>query len=541
MRILKKSLLLLFLTFILSFIVGCNIIIPDNGNNDLNQNLQIDIIGDNEVAIGKTILLDAQIKIENISSDVIWKSMDESIATVSSDGVVTGISEGRTTIIAKSVDDEKIIGKINIRVTAFEGYTELAPTEIILSSKTVGTVGELIVIDYQTIPQNASQNMIWNSSNEDVAKVEGRGIVTLLSPGSAEITVSSKVNTSITATITINVVERNKISDYEAARINVIEETKNSILGVASHVVNNEYKYIKAGIGSGFVYKTIKEDEQYYHYLITNKHVVEGSDKLTIYLHFIDQEIDAELLGYDDKVDLAIVGFYYEKEIKPLNFYNSDILKAGQTVIAIGNPEGFQYSSSATSGIISHPLRYVGDDTDDDGVNDWDAAYIQHDASINPGNSGGPLLNLYGDVIGINTMKLSATDIDNMGFSVPTKTICELLPYLENGDTPVRATIGVQIIAMRDLLVSDLSQSEYQYKIPEGIEIGLYVNAVTPDSVAEKGGIIADDIIIKFNNVELKGSLELRSELNKIIVGDNTRIEVVVYRNNQYITLELVF
>jgi len=538
----KKIFIFVFMFIFLSFSVGCIEISNNDENKENNINLELTIIGDDKVAVGKTIVLNAKIEIEGLSQRVQWKSMNERVATVSQDGVVTGVSIGTTTIVATSVDDSSIIGKFNIKVVSNVIIpTNAAPNSISLSGTTVGTVGELLVMNFVTNPLNASQDMIWSSSNEEVAVVEGKGVVTLKSAGSATIECASKVNPNIKANITVTAVERNKITDYEQATIKTISDTKNSILGVANYSLGKDLTFVKSGVGSGFVYKAEKNNNQYYHYLITNKHVVEDADKLTIYLHFIDEEIDAELLGYDDKVDLAVVGFYYDELINPLKMYNSNELLAGQTVIAIGNPEGFEFSSSATSGIISYPLRYVSDDTDGDKVNDWDAAYIQHDAAINPGNSGGPLLNLYGEVIGINTMKFSATEIDNMGFSIPTKTICELLPYLEKGEKPVRATIGIQVIAIRDLLGIDLSQSDYEYIIPEGIKKGLYITEIVSESVAEKGGLLKDDILIKFNNVELKASLELRSELNKIIVGANTEIEVLVYRNNQYLTLKLLF
>lgn len=542
-NIIKKSFVFLMLMFTLVFITGCFEFVPPTTNNDDVENeISLVITGNDKVAVGEKITLNAEIQIEGISQKVTWKSADISIATVDKNGVVTGISVGSTTIIATSVEDNEIVGKYNIKVVSvIIEYTDQAPQSIALNGSTTGFVNEIIILDYQTTPIDASQKLIWESSNSEVATVSGKGVISLHSAGSVTITCKSEVNPNIKTTQTINVINREKIDDYEAQTIKVIKDTKNSILGVANYEYSEQESFVKSGIGSGFVYKVEEVEGGFNHYLITNKHVVRGSDKVTVYLHFIDEEVDAEVLGVDTKVDLAIVKFFYEEKINPLRIADSSVLEAGQKVIAIGNPEGFEFSSTATAGIISYPLRYVSDDTDDDGVNDWDAAYIQHDASINPGNSGGPLLNIYGDVIGINTMKFSAVDIDNMGFSVPTKTIAELIPYLEDGDTPQRATIGIQVIAIRDLLTADLTQSDYNYKIPEGITKGLYINEITPGSVAAIGGLKPDDILLSFNGVELKTSLELRGELNKIIVGANTNVEVVVCRNGQNITLTLVF
>lgn len=538
----KRKFIFLIVIFIFSLGTGCFGFVPSDDGDNIENQISLVITGNNKVAVGSTITLNAEIKIEGISQDVTWKSADPTIAVVDSHGVVTGVSVGSTTITATSVENNEIVGKYNIRVLSMIiDYTDDAPQGIILTGASEAYENEIIILDYQTTPINASQSLIWESSNEEIASVSGKGIVSLHSAGSVIITCKSKVNPNIKTTKNIIVKTRDKITDYEEQTVKVIKDTKNSILGVANYEYSENGSYVKTGIGSGFVYKVEKVSGGYDHYLITNKHVVKGCDKLAVYLHFLDEEVDAELLGVDTKVDLAIVKFFYEEKINPLRIYDSSVLEAGQKVIAIGNPEGFEFSSSATAGIISYPLRYVSDDTDGDSVNDWDAAYIQHDASINPGNSGGPLLNIYGDVIGINTMKFSAVDIDNMGFSIPTKTIAELIPYLEEGDTPQRATIGIQVIAVRDLLSADLSQSEYQYKIPEGITKGLYINEITPGSVAAIGGLKADDILLVFNGAELKTSLELRGELNKIIVGANTNVEVVICRNGQKMTLTLVF
>ena len=537
----KKAFIFMFLIFCLGTVTGC-IYIPERPENNEGIDLSLTISGSDKVEVGKTVVLNATITIEGISQEVTWQSLNENIAVVSNTGVVTGISKGTTVIVATSVEDSSLVGKFTIKVVDdIIESTNNAPTSIELSANTTGRVGEIIIVDYKVIPVDASQDLLWSSSNEEIATVKGKGIVTLHSAGTVVITCKSNINENISQQITLTSVEKNKIVDYEQQTINMINETKNSILGVANYTLNKNLTFVKKGIGSGFVYKVEKVGNDYYHYLITNKHVIDGSDKLTVYLHFIDEEVDAELLGYDEKVDLALVGFYYNEKIEPLRFNDSDSLQAGQTVIAIGNPEGFEFSSSATAGIVSYPLRYVSDDTDGDGVNDWDAAYIQHDAPINPGNSGGPLLNLYGEVVGINTMKFSATDIDNMGFSIPTQTICELVPYLERGQSPKRATIGIQVIAIRDLLGADLSTSDYNYIIPEGVKYGLYISDVTEGSVAYKGGVLKDDILMEFNGVKLKSSLELRSELNKIIVGSNTKIEIVVLRNNQQVTLNLIF
>lgn len=279
------------------------------------------------------------------------------------------------------------------------------------------------------------------------------------------------------------------------------------------------------------------EVDKYFYYLITNRHVIEGSDQVKIYLHTIEKEIPATLVQYDDKVDIAVVYFEYSEYMKPLKFADSNPLRSGMNALAIGNPSGYDFSSSLTFGIISKPKVYLADDTDNDGVNDWDAEYILHQVPINPGNSGGPLLNFDGEVIGVNTLKFASNDVDNMGFSIPSNVVVELIPYLENSNKPIRPLIGVTVTEVRSLL----ENPDPKYPIPEDLDAGLYVISVAPNSVAQRGGLLANDIILSFNGVELYKTLALRIELNKIVVGSNTNVEVKILRNNELINLTLIF
>ena len=137
-------------------------------------------------------------------------------------------------------------------------------------------------------------------------------------------------------------------------------------------------------------------------------------------------------------------------------------------------------------------------------------------------------------------MKFATNDIDNMGFSIPSNDIIELLPYLEKGKVPVRARIGVTVIAIKDLLATDWENADYKYIIPEGVKTGIYVTEVVESSVAY-GKIKADDIMLEFNGVVLKDSLQLRAELGAIVVGSNTEIQVKLLRNGQEITVTLIW
>ena len=546
-----KSVLIIFSLTIIAFILsGCF------SFSSIANNSYFTINGPSEVVVGESITLTATNSKGVEISDVIWVSASPEIATVEN-GVVTGVSAGKVSIIVRADDDEKSekVGRTYITVINEKTvFTDEAPEKIFLYGSNKMIVGQAQVLEVNTTPINASQSVKWASSNEDVLKVEGNGVIRAVGEGDAFISCYSAVNNKVSSSKHIQVVNREKYNNYEDQMVNVIEKSVDSILGIANYQLGKNDEFAISSVGSGFVYKCYpvvndiimrdyeldKQYEKYYYYLITNRHVVQGSDKLAVYFYSSDKEVPATLIHYDSKVDMAVLGFYYDEFIKPLNFADSSVLQSGNTVIAIGNPEGFEFSSSATSGIVSYPLRYVSEDTDGDNVNDWDSAYIQHDAAINPGNSGGPLLNMYGDVIGINTMKFASYDIDNMGFSIPSSTVLELIPYLEKSLTPTRAALGVQVIAVRDLIKGGLINNE-EYASAKGLEVGLFVQSVSENSVAYIGGIKANDVIISFNNVELKSSIQLRAELNKVIVGNGSPIEVCVIRNGEKVTLTLEF
>lgn len=548
----KRSLLFIVTMFIAFISFGCNI------NTILGASTQttVTITGPTTVEVGDEITLSVVVGPQTtISQEVTWEVTNPDVASITTDGVFKALDTGRVAVVATSVADAKASGKIYIKIVEKEiEYTDEAPTSISIIGNKKALSNEVGLYAFQTTPINASQAIVWSTSNSEIATVSNLGVVKFHQVGTVEIIATSAVDDAVFGKITVDVTDPVKNSDEEEAIISLIEETKNSVLGVANYQYNERNVLVKSSIGSGFVYDvwgyledgTITynlEDSNvvnYGYFLITNRHVVEDCDALKIYLHTIDEEIPAELVQYDQKVDLAVVTFKYDEYIKPLKFANSDTLKAGQYCIAIGNPEGFEFSSSATLGIISHPLRYISDDTDGDGVNDWDAAYIQHDAAINPGNSGGPLFNIYGQVIGINTLKFATNDIDNMGFSIPSNDIIELLPYLEKGKVPVRARIGVTVIAIKDLLATDWENADYKYIIPEGVKTGIYVTEVVESSVAY-GKIKADDIMLEFNGVVLKDSLQLRAELGAIVVGSNTEIQVKLLRNGQEITVTLIW
>ena len=340
------------------------------------------------------------------------------------------------------------------------------------------------------------------------------------------------------------------LDDLEQPVTKIVDEAGISVIGVSNYNAAG----VIAGVGSGVIYKVnavlesgivvpytddLNNVKEYELFAITNRHVIEDNDTVYAYLGYDDIEVEADVLGFDDKVDIAIIKFIYSEYIPPLALSDSNLLKKGNFAIAIGNPSGYEFYGSATFGIISHPRRYMSDDTDGDKIADWDSEYIQHDVAINPGNSGGPLINMDGKIIGINTMKFVDTDIDNMGFSIPSSLVSQLIPYLEQGKTPPRAKLGIGFLQISGIRGLTLTQRE-ELNIPDEINYGLYIQQVNNGSIASAAGLRSKDIILSFDGVDIKQSYDIRELLNNI-GADPVTVEVEVFRNGERITKLLKF
>jgi serine protease Do len=229
--------------------------------------------------------------------------------------------------------------------------------------------------------------------------------------------------------------------------------------------------YKARSLGSGFIIDSKG-------YVVTNNHVVEGADKIKIIL-VGGKEYQATVKGRDPKTDLALIQIVNPPaELPFLKMGNSDAMQVGDWVLAVGNPFGLAHT--VTQGIISAKGRVIGAGPYDN--------FLQTDASINPGNSGGPLLNLKGEVIGINTAILASGQ--GIGFATPSNIAKSVIPQLESKGKVVRGMIGVQVQNVTPELAKSFGMSESK---------GALVAQVNPDTPAAKAGIHQGDIIIEFN------------------------------------------
>ncbi|MBT2687269.1 trypsin-like peptidase domain-containing protein [Bacillus sp. ISL-47] len=286
-----------------------------------------------------------------------------------------------------------------------------------------------------------------------------------------------------------------------------------------------------AGTGSGVIYK--KEGNTAF--IVTNHHVVEGAQELEVSLPD-GTKIPARLVGSDIWTDLAVLEVE-AKEIKTVaEFGDSDTLKPGEPVIAIGNPLG-QFSGSVTQGIISGVERAVPVDIDQNGTVDWQAEVLQTDAAINPGNSGGALVNISGQLIGINSMKIAQNAVEGIGLAIPINYARPVIDDLEKFGEVRRPYMGIQLTSVSD--IPGYYQQE-ALKLPKDVKSGVAITQVEPNSPAAQAGLKEMDVIVEMDGQEIKDIIELRQHLyTKKAVGEQMKIKFYREGKLQETTIKL--
>ncbi len=261
-------------------------------------------------------------------------------------------------------------------------------------------------------------------------------------------------------------------------------------------------EFKQKSLGSGFI---IDKDG----FIVTNNHVVENTEQIKVILKD-GKEYEAKIVGRDKNTDLALIKIEPEKKLPALKLGDSEKLKVGQWVVAIGNPFGLGHT--VTSGIVSAKGRVIGSGPYDD--------FIQTDTSINPGNSGGPLLDLEGNVVGINTAIIQ--NGQGIGFAIPSNLAKGIIDQLKTSGNVTRGWVGVSIQEISKEL------SEY-YKLKDNE--GVLVVEAFEGNPAEKAGIKANDIIIEIDNVKIKDNRGLTNIIASKTVG--SKIKVKALRNGE--------
>lgn len=280
--------------------------------------------------------------------------------------------------------------------------------------------------------------------------------------------------------------------------------------------------------GSGVIYKKSGNAA----YVVTNNHVVSGSNALEVILSN-GKKLDAKIVGKDSVTDLAVLKINSADVKSVATFGNSDNIKVGETALAIGSPLGSQYATSLTEGIISAKKRTVATTDETTNQQTGNATVIQTDAAINPGNSGGPLINLAGQVVGINSMKLasdnSGTSVEGMGFAIPSNEVVTIINQLIKNGKIVRPALGIKYV---DLSEVSKTQQKSILKLPTSVENGVVVMTTPSSSTpAGKAGIKKYDVITALGGKKISTDSTLRDLLYKYSVGDS--VKITYYHNGK--------
>jgi serine protease Do len=256
------------------------------------------------------------------------------------------------------------------------------------------------------------------------------------------------------------------------------------------------------GAGSGFIIDTDG-------HILTNNHVVENADKITVTLSD-NSEVEAKLIGTDPKSDVALIKIDVDHDLPVARLGNSETLEVGEWVIAIGNPFGL--SQTVTVGVVSATGRSRV------GINEYEN-FIQTDAAINPGNSGGPLLNIHGEVVGINSALYSRTGgYMGIGFAIPINMAKYINEQLQKNGKVTRGYLGVGIQDVNEALAESFGLDK---------AAGILITDVQPDSPADKAGIKSQDVILKLEGIELKDTQDLRNRVAQTIPGTEVRLHII--------------
>jgi serine protease Do len=313
--------------------------------------------------------------------------------------------------------------------------------------------------------------------------------------------------------------------------IDAVEKVSDAIVGIvniqsSTDIFNRRTQNVERGTGSGIVFDKIGDKA----HIVTNYHVIENAQQVEVSLPN-GERVPADLKGYDSLTDLAVLSIDAKYVDLVVNFGDSDTLRAGEPAIAIGNPLGLQFSRTVTMGIISARERTVPV------PGGWELNVIQTDAAINPGNSGGALINIQGQVIGINTLKVARTGVEGIGFAIPINEAIPIIHDLVRYGEVQRAYMGVTVNDLTNIASFHWQET---LKLPESVRQGVIIEGVESLSPADKAGLRRYDVIVKLDETEIANVTQLRRYIftQKRI---NDTVDVTFYRGGleQTVTLEL--
>ncbi|MCH1626396.1 S1C family serine protease [Ferdinandcohnia quinoae] len=316
----------------------------------------------------------------------------------------------------------------------------------------------------------------------------------------------------------------------ETSIADIVEQSSKAIVGIVNlqkqqNIFGQQSSSdVESGSGSGVIFQK-KGDIAY---IVTNNHVVEGANNLEVSL-YNGEKVNATLIGSDALTDLAVLKIDAKNVEAVLSFGDSSVLRPGDQVLAIGNPLGLDLSRTVTQGIVSATDRSVSVSTS---AGDWALNVIQTDAAINPGNSGGALINTEGQVIGINSLKISDSGVEGLGFAIPSNDAVPIINQIIEKGHIERPYIGIGLASLEEV------PQMYYNDLPDKVKGGVMVTNVAENSSAAKAGIQVQDVIVSINDNEITNSMDLRKFLyTKSKIGDE--VEIGLFRSGQYKKVKL--
>ena len=348
-----------------------------------------------------------------------------------------------------------------------------------------------------------------------------------------------KSDNQTNTTVAVKVIQNAVVSviNYQpASNDNNLDNFYSQIFGgePAGQLANDDEQLVVAGEGSGVIYKKSGGHA----YLVTNNHVVENAKKLEI-LMANGNKVIGELVGSDVYSDLAVIKIPEDVVDTVGEFADSSSLNIGEVAIAIGSPLGSEYANSVTEGIVSSLSRVVTSQNENGQAISTNA--IQTDAAINPGNSGGPLINIHGQIIGINSSKITVTNaqetrvaVEGMGFAIPSNDVVSIINQLEKDGAVQRPALGISMANLSKLSTAALDE----LGLPEGITGGVIVLEIQ-DNLPADGKLDVYDVITGIDGEPIDNSSDLQSVLYKHQIGDTITVTFYRGKEKKTVTIEL--
>jgi serine protease Do len=311
-----------------------------------------------------------------------------------------------------------------------------------------------------------------------------------------------------------------------------VERVQPAVVGVVNLQRDNPFQpeALQRGTGSGIIF----DKENGKARIVTNHHVIAGADHVQVVISNGDnaKHVTAKVLGSDDISDLAVLEIPDNHVKAVADFGNSDAIKAGEPAIAIGNPLGLEFSQSVTVGVISSPKRSI------DVAESMSMDVIQTDAAINPGNSGGALVNVAGQVIGINSLKIAEQGVEGLGFAIPVNDALPIINDLIRHGRVLRPYLGITLI---DLQAIPQEYWATELDLPSSVNAGVVVRDVMSGTPAAKAGLRSRDVIVALDDQPIHSGSELRKYLYKEKkIGDEIRITFYRDGSKETVTTTLI-